>query len=148
MYDLVGLIEHHGATLSSGHYTSKLFYTDAAYNCDDHNISKFNNSIVLNSKLAYVVFYAKNRWLDWSNGDRSNLQMLLCPRHRSIGFRAKGAKSWPVFSTEDSLICPFLYSTDSILVFLSGFLLCYLHFHMTGTPMDNASRIVIFCTYH
>ena len=61
VYDLVGLIEHHGATLSSGHYTSKLFYTDAAYNCDDHNISKFNNSIVLNSKLAYVVFYAKNR---------------------------------------------------------------------------------------
>ena len=48
-------------TLSSGHYTSKLFYADAAYNCDDHNISKFNNSIVLNSKLAYVVFYAKNR---------------------------------------------------------------------------------------
>ena len=61
VYDLVGLIEHHGDTLSSGHYTSKLFYTDAAYNCDDHNISKFNNSIVLNSKLAYVVFYAKNR---------------------------------------------------------------------------------------
>ena len=60
LYDLVGVIEHHGNTLSSGHYTSRLYYPDAAYNCDDHNISNFNHSIVLNSQKAYITFYIRN----------------------------------------------------------------------------------------
>ena len=59
LYDLVGVIEHHGNTLSSGHYTSRLYYPDAAYNCDDHNISNFNHSIVLNSQKAYITFYIR-----------------------------------------------------------------------------------------
>ena len=58
-FELVGFIEHHGDTPSSGHYTSRLFYMDAAYNCDDHVISKFNKSIDINSKLAYIVFYSR-----------------------------------------------------------------------------------------
>ena len=62
LYDLVGVIEHHGNTLSSGHYTSRLYYPDAAYNCDDHNISNFNHSIVLNSQKAYITFYIRNSW--------------------------------------------------------------------------------------
>ena len=59
IYELVGFIEHHGETPSSGHYTSRLFYSDSAYLCDDRCISKFNHSIDLNSKLAYLVFYAR-----------------------------------------------------------------------------------------
>ena len=59
IYELVGFIEHHGKTTSSGHYTSRLFYSDSAYLCDDRCISKFNRSIDLNSKLAYLVFYAR-----------------------------------------------------------------------------------------
>ena len=59
IYELVGFIEHHGETPSSGHYTSRLFYSDSAYLCDDRCISKFNHSIDLNSKLAYVVYYAR-----------------------------------------------------------------------------------------
>ena len=58
-YDLCGFIEHHGDSLSSGHYTSKLFYSDSAYLCDDRYIKKFNHSTVINSKLAYLVFYVK-----------------------------------------------------------------------------------------
>ena len=58
-YNLCGFIEHHGDSLSSGHYTSRLFYSDSAYLCDDHYISKFNPSIDVNSKLAYLIFYAR-----------------------------------------------------------------------------------------
>ena len=58
-YSLCGFIEHHGNTLSSGHYTSRIFYSDSAYLCDDHYISKFNHSIDINSKLAYLVLYAR-----------------------------------------------------------------------------------------
>ena len=39
VFDHLATVYHHGATTSSGHYTTKISYTDAAYICDDHNVS-------------------------------------------------------------------------------------------------------------
>ena len=34
-YNLIGSIHHHGNTITSGHYTSNIFYAECAYICND-----------------------------------------------------------------------------------------------------------------
>ena len=37
-YNLIGSIHHHGNTITSGHYTSNIFYPESAYTCNDSQI--------------------------------------------------------------------------------------------------------------
>ena len=39
-YELIGSIHHHGDSISSGHYTSKINFTDVVYDCNAHIITK------------------------------------------------------------------------------------------------------------
>ena len=55
-YDLVGTILHHGDSLNSGHYTSKIYYTDAAFHCNDERITKEGLNEETSSEI-YIAFY-------------------------------------------------------------------------------------------
>jgi ubiquitin C-terminal hydrolase len=55
-YDLIGSIHHHGNIITSGHYTSNVFYTGSAYTCNDSYIQPLNN--IEPSDSVYMVFYA------------------------------------------------------------------------------------------
>ena len=55
-YNLVGGIFHHGDSLNSGHYTSKIYYTNAAFNCNDEHVIKYKPKEELSDTL-YIAFY-------------------------------------------------------------------------------------------
>ena len=55
-YNLVGAIFHHGDSLNSGHYTSKIYYTNAAFHCNDERITK-HTPIEEMSGDVYIAFY-------------------------------------------------------------------------------------------
>ena len=57
VYDHLATIYHHGETTSSGHYTTKLSYTDAAYICDDLNVTSVDILENEKSKSCYVILY-------------------------------------------------------------------------------------------
>lgn len=57
-YNLIACINHHGDTITSGHYTSNIFYTGSAYICNDLQIKPLNYSGPSNS--VYMVFYKRN----------------------------------------------------------------------------------------
>ena len=55
-YDLIGTIHHHGYSISSGHYTAKIYHNDVIYNCDDEKITiDYNHEKT--SSSAYLIFY-------------------------------------------------------------------------------------------
>ena len=56
-YALLGLIEHHGACINSGHYVSYIRQNDKGYHCDDKHITDIN--LLTLSNNVYLVFYAK-----------------------------------------------------------------------------------------
>ena len=53
----LGLKEHHGVFINSGHYVSYIRQNNKWYNCDDEHISETNLLTLLNN--VYLVFYAK-----------------------------------------------------------------------------------------
>ena len=55
-YDLIGSVHHHGSSTSSGHYTSKVYFTNVVYLCNDQSVSKFKYTEEI-SDSAYIVFY-------------------------------------------------------------------------------------------
>ena len=59
IFDHIATIYHHGCLTSSGHYTSKLSYTNTCYICDDHNVSTSDIMHIEQSKSCYIVLYAR-----------------------------------------------------------------------------------------
>ena len=59
IFDHLATVYHHGATTSSGHYTTKISYADAAYICDDHCVSLTDIISSEKSKSCYILFYSK-----------------------------------------------------------------------------------------
>ena len=60
IYNHSATIYHHGERTTSGHYTAKIFYTDAAYNCDDSNVSLLSNFLENEeSNSCYLVLYTR-----------------------------------------------------------------------------------------
>ena len=57
-YRRIGSIHHHGTTISSGHYTSNVWYPDAAFLCNDTQILPLNGLTVSDS--VYMIFYSRN----------------------------------------------------------------------------------------
>ena len=57
-YNLIGSIHHHGNTVTSGHYTSNIFYPESAYTCNDSHIVPLNHFEPSDS--VYMVFYAQS----------------------------------------------------------------------------------------
>ena len=57
-YHLIGSIHHHGSNISSGHYTSNIFYDNDAYVCNDMQVVPLNH--FESSDSAYLVFYARD----------------------------------------------------------------------------------------
>ena len=55
-YDLIGSVHHHGESTSSGHYTSKLYYKNVVYGCNDHLVTELVPRDEI-SNSAYIVFY-------------------------------------------------------------------------------------------
>ena len=55
-YNLVGAIFHHGDSLNSGHYTSKIYYTDVAFHCNDERITKQTPNEELSGDI-YIAIY-------------------------------------------------------------------------------------------
>jgi ubiquitin C-terminal hydrolase len=53
LYDLYGIIEHHGSTIAGGHYTAKCLNRGAWYNFNDSKVTKCS----INTSKAYVLFY-------------------------------------------------------------------------------------------
>ena len=58
-YHLVASVNHHGRSPSSGHYTSKVFFTNTAYLCNDHLVNIFHHNDD-HSDSAYIVLYRRN----------------------------------------------------------------------------------------
>ena len=56
-YTLLGLIEHHGVFINSGHYVTYIRQNNKWYHCDDKHITETNLLTLLNN--VYLVFYAK-----------------------------------------------------------------------------------------
>ena len=54
-FQLLALIDHHGICTSSGHYTSKIFYPDIIYSCNDSAIKEVTFNELSNS--VYILFY-------------------------------------------------------------------------------------------
>ena len=57
-YHLIGSIHHHGNSISSGHYTSNIFYDNDAYVCNDMQVTPLNH--LESSDSAYLAFYARD----------------------------------------------------------------------------------------
>ena len=58
VFDHLATIYHLGEQTSSGHYTTKISYTDAAYICDDLNVTSVDILQNEKSKSCYVILYA------------------------------------------------------------------------------------------
>ena len=56
-YALLGLIEHHGVFIDSGHYVSYIRQSNKWYHCDDRHITGTN--LLTLSNGVCLVFYAK-----------------------------------------------------------------------------------------
>ena len=56
-YTLLGLIEHHGVFIDSGHYVSYIRQSNKWYHCDDKHITETN--LLTLSNNVYLMFYAK-----------------------------------------------------------------------------------------
>ena len=56
-YTLLGLIEHHGVFIDSGHYVSYIRQSNKWYHCDDKHIRETN--LLTLSNNVYLMFYAK-----------------------------------------------------------------------------------------
>ena len=56
-YTLLGLIEHHGAFMNSGHYVSYIRQNNKWYQCDDKHTTE--TILFMLSNKVYLVFYAK-----------------------------------------------------------------------------------------
>ena len=56
-YILLGLIEHHGVFIDSGHYVSYIRKSNKWYHCDDKHITETN--LLTLSNNVYLMFYAK-----------------------------------------------------------------------------------------
>ena len=56
-YTLLGLIEHHGVFINSGHYVSYIMQNNKWYHCDDKHITETN--LLTLSNIVYLVFYTK-----------------------------------------------------------------------------------------
>ena len=57
IYTLLGLIEHHGVFINSGHYVSYIRQNNKWYHCDDKHITETN--LLTLSINFYLMFYAK-----------------------------------------------------------------------------------------
>lgn len=56
VYELLGVIHHHGNTINSGHYTAIVKF-DKYYNCNDNSINIINFEDFKISDSAYLLFY-------------------------------------------------------------------------------------------
>ena len=56
-YTLLGLIDHHGVFIDSGHYVSYIRQNNKWYHCDDKHITETN--LLTLSNNVYLMFYAK-----------------------------------------------------------------------------------------
>lgn len=56
---LIGFIEHMGETVSSGHYTCYVKVASTWFHCNDNDVSIHNDTDMLNSDKAYILFYLK-----------------------------------------------------------------------------------------
>ena len=56
-YTLLGLTEHHGVFINSGHYVSYIRQSNKWYHCDDKHIIATN--LLTLSNNVYLVFYAR-----------------------------------------------------------------------------------------
>ena len=56
-YILLGLMEHHGIFIDSGHYVSYIRKSNKWYHCDDKHITETN--LLTSSNNVYLMFYAK-----------------------------------------------------------------------------------------
>jgi len=57
-YHLIGSVHHHGSSVTSGHYTSNIFYESSAFTCNDSQIVPLFTINPSNS--VYLVFYARS----------------------------------------------------------------------------------------
>ena len=56
-YGLIGSVHHHGTTITSGHYTSNIYYPSSSFTCNDTTIEIIRPTTYSNS--SYLVFYAR-----------------------------------------------------------------------------------------
>ena len=56
-YTLLGLIEHHGVFIDSGHYVRYIRQSNKWYHCDDKHITETN--LLTLSNNVYLMFYSK-----------------------------------------------------------------------------------------
>ena len=56
-YHLIGCINHHGLSTSSGHYTCFIAYTSVAFSCNDSTVDTVDHLTDRISKDAYIAVY-------------------------------------------------------------------------------------------
>ena len=57
VYNHLATIYHLGEDTSSGHYTARVSYTDAAYICNDLDVTMVDVLIKEKSKSCYIIMY-------------------------------------------------------------------------------------------
>ena len=57
-YHCQAIVNHHGETTTSGHYTTKLIYDKSIYNCNDHIVS-LSDYEEKSSDSSYLIFYMR-----------------------------------------------------------------------------------------
>ena len=60
LYHLVGTIEHHGHSITSGHYTCTLFHNDNIFKCNDMVITEYSEYPGRPSSTVYIMIYKLN----------------------------------------------------------------------------------------
>ena len=57
IYNHLATVYHLGEDTSSGHYTTRVSYTDVAYTCNDLDVSMVDLLIREKSKSCYIILY-------------------------------------------------------------------------------------------
>ena len=125
-------VYHHGATTSSGHYTSKICYADVAYICDDHKVSVTDIIHKEKSKSCYIIFYSKN-WQEPHIGMRigvSYLETPMAPAQAYMG-RCKVPKPCLCYILMTSLLALSLFYL--LYFFKIYFVIFLLNINLAGT---------------
>ncbi len=55
------MIDHHGSSMNSGHYTARVFRNGVWYYCNDEHVSVMENIDKFDMLTAYVLVYEKRK---------------------------------------------------------------------------------------
>ena len=137
-------IDHHGASIHSGHYTASINCCKKTFYCNDHTITEFGITDNKNSSTAYVILYEMiDTWfLDsnrrvgvWSLPWRWHI--LSIPLTIGRGTSAETCGLDDVFPPDDpSRSSVFIYIYIPYMSYAIGRIYIYIYIYTTGVSLS------------